>query len=157
MAPDPGPLTTFTLVDTSTDPDKLLGTLEDGRAPTLAAPAGDSYGIRVDTDSNHDDHDDIHKVVLALSGAKTEGKTEWEPPYSLYGDSGEENLTGENLPAGSYDLTATAYKKNGDVLGTLKVSFSMAYAAPAEEQPPLRTPVPRVRPPSTASHGWARR
>ena len=88
VAPDPGPLTTFTLVDTSTDPDKLLGTLEDGRAPTLAAPAGDSYGIRVDTDSNHDDHDDIHKVVLALSGAKTEGKTEWEPPYSLYGDSG---------------------------------------------------------------------
>ena len=134
VAPESGPLTAFTLVDTSTDPDTPLGTLEDGRTLTLAAPPGDSYGIRVDTDSN----DDIRKVELALSGAKTEGKTEWEPPYSLYGDSGAENLTGEDLPAGSYDLTATAYKNNGDVLGTLKVSFSVAYAAPAEEQQPTQ-------------------
>ena len=134
VAPESGPLTAFTLVDTSTDPDKVLGTLEDGIALTLAAPVSDIYGIRVDTDSN----DDIRKVELALSGAKTEGKTEWEPPYSLYGDSGAENLTGEDLPAGSYDLTATAYKNNGDVLGTLKVSFSVAYAAPAEEQQPAQ-------------------
>ena len=134
VAPASGPLTAFTVVDTSTDPDKVLGTLEDGGTLTLAAPAGDSYGIRVDTESN----DDIQKVELALSRAKTEGKTEWEPPYSLYGDSGEENLTGEDLPAGSYDLTATAYKQNGDVLGTLKVSFSVAYAAPAEEEPPAQ-------------------
>ena len=100
------------------------------------------------------------KVELALSGAKTEGKTEWEPPYSLYGDSGEENLTGEDLPAGSYDLTATAYKDaNGDVLGTLKVSFSVAYADPAEEQPPAQNTLATGAPtmPSTASHGWARR
>ena len=116
----------------------MLGTLEDGIALTLTGPAGDSYGIRVDTDSNHDDHDDIHKVVLALSGAKTEGKTEWEPPYSLYGDSGEENLTGEDLPAGSYDLKATAYDANNDEMGTLKVSFSVAYAAQAEEQQPAQ-------------------
>ena len=134
VAPASGPLTAFTVVDTSTDPDKVLGTLEDGRTLTLAAPAGDSYGIRVDTESN----DDIQKVELALSRAKTESKTEWEPPYSLYGDSGAENLTGEDLPAGSYDLTATAYKNNGDVLGTLKVSFSVAYADPAEEQPPAQ-------------------
>ena len=134
VAPESGPLTAFTLVDTSTDPDKALGTLEDGRTLTLAAPAGDSYGIRVNTDSN----DDIHKVELALSGAKTEGKTEWEPPYSLYGDSGEENLTGEDLPAGSYDLKATAYDANNDEMGTLKVSFSVAYAAPPEEQQPAQ-------------------
>ena len=88
----------------------------------------------MDTDSN----DDIRKVELALSGAKTEGKTEWEPPYSLYGDSGEENLTGEDLPAGSYDLKATAYDANNDEMGTLKVSFSVAYAAQAEEQQPAQ-------------------
>ena len=111
-----------------------LGTLEDGKTLTLAAPPGDSYGIRVDTESN----DDIRKVELALSGAKTEGKTEWEPPYSLYGDSGGENLTGEDLPAGSYDLTATAYDANNDEMGTLKVSFSVAYADPAEEQQPAQ-------------------
>ena len=93
-------------------------------------PDSDIYGIRVDTDSNHDDHDDIQKVVLALSGAKDVNKTEWEPPYSLYGDSGADNLDGGNLPVGSYSLTATAHRANGDVLGTLTVSFTVA----AQEQ-----------------------
>ena len=153
VAPESGPLTAFTVVDTSTDPDKVLGTLEDGRTLTLAAPAGDSYGIRVDTDSNHDDHDDIHKVVLALSGAKDVSRPEKHSPYSLYGDSGEENLTGEDLPAGSYHLKATAYKNNGDVLGTLKVSFSVAYAAPAEEQQPAQNTLATGAP---AIDGFAR-
>ena len=133
VVPDPGPLTVFKVVDTSSNPDTVLGTLEDGGALSLANPASDSYGIRVDTDSGHDDHGDIHKVVLALSGAKTEGKEEWVTPYSLYGDEGEGNLTGENLPAGAYELTATAYKKDGDVLGTLKVSFTVAAGQPAQQ------------------------
>ena len=134
VSPDPGPLTTFTVVDTSSDPDTPLGTPVDGGTLTLAGPSSDSYGIRVNTDSNHDGHDDIRKVELALSGAKTESKTEWEAPYSLYGDDGEDNLKGEDLPAGSYDLTATAYKNNGDVLGTLQVSFEVGYSAPAQQQ-----------------------
>ena len=138
VVPDPGPLTVFKVVDTSSNPDTVLGTLEDGGTLTLEDPASGSYGIRVDTDSGHDDHGHIHKVELALSGAKTEGKEEWVFPYSLYGDDGEHKLKGENLPAGAYDLRATAYDDDGDVLGTLKVSFSVAYAAPAEEQPPTQ-------------------
>ena len=138
VAPDPGPLTVFTLVDASTDPDTLLETLEDGDTLTLAAPDSDIYGIRVDTDSNHDDHDDIHKVELALSGAKDVSRPEKHSPYSLYGDDGEDNLTGEDLPAGSYDLKATAYDANNDEMGTLKVSFTVAYAAQAEEQQPAQ-------------------
>ena len=130
VALDPGPLTEFTVVDTSSDPDTVLGTLEDGGTLTLEDPDSDRHGIRVDTDSN----DDIHKVELALSGAKTEGKEEWKSPYSLYGDDGEDNLTGEDLPAGAYDLTATAYKQDGDVLGTLKVSFTVAEYQPAQQQ-----------------------
>ena len=133
VVPDPGPLTVFTVVDTSSDTDTVLGTLEDGGALPLANPASGSYGIRVDTDSGHDDHDDIHKVELALSGAKTEGKEEWVPPYSLYGDEGEGNLTGENLPAGAYELKATAYDDDGDVLGTLKVSFTVTAGQPAQQ------------------------
>ena len=129
VVPDPGPLTVFTIVDTSSNPDTVLGTLEDGIALTLDNPASQIYGIRVDTDSN----DDIHKVELALSGAKTKGKEEWQSPYSLYGDEGEENLTGEDLPAGSYDLKATAYKKDGEVLGTLKVSFTVTAGQPAQQ------------------------
>ncbi len=127
--PDPGQLTEFTVVDTSSDPDGELGALEDGGTLTLDNPAGGAYGIRVDTNSN----DDIHKVALALSGAKTANKDEWVFPYSLYGDDGEGNLTGESLPAGAYDLKATAFKKNGDVLGTLKVSFTVTAGQPAQQ------------------------
>ena len=133
VVPDPGPLTVFKVVDTSSNPNTVLGTLEDGGALPLANPASGSYGIRVDTDSGHDDHDDIHKVELALSGAKTEGKEEWVPPYSLYGDEGEGNLTGENLPAGAYELKATAYDDDGDALGTLKVSFTVTAGQPAQQ------------------------
>ena len=133
VVPDPGPLTVFTVVDTSSDPDTVLGTLEDGGALTLEDPASQIYGIRVDTDSGHEDHGDIHKVELDLTGAKTEGKEEWVPPYSLYGDEGEGNLKGENLPAGAYELKATAYKKDGDVLGTLKVSFTVTAGQPAQQ------------------------
>ena len=144
VTPDPGPLTTFTVVDASSDPDTVLGTPVDGGTLTLAGPAGDSYGIRVNTDSNHDGHDDIHKVVLALSGGKDVNKPEWEAPYSLYGDDGQDNLKGESLPAGGYELKATAYRANNDVLGTLQVSFAVAYAALAQQQtePP---PAPNSR------------
>ena len=133
VVPDPGPLTVFTVVDTSSNPDTVLGTLEDGGALTLEDPASGSYGIRVDTDSGHDDHGDIHKVELDLSGAKTRNKEEGVFPYSLYGDEGEGNLTGENLPAGAYELKATAYKQDGDVLGTLKVSFTVTAGQPAQQ------------------------
>ena len=116
------PLTGFTVVDTSSDPDTVLGTLEDGGALTLADPANETHGIRVDTSSN----DGIHRVVLDLSGAKDVGKTEWGAPYSLYGDHGPDNLDGGNLPVGSYILTATAYRENDDLLGRLTVSFTVA-------------------------------
>ena len=133
VVPDPGPLTRFTVVDTFGDTDTVLGTLEDGGALTLEDPASGSYGIRVDTDSGHDDHGDIHKVELDLTGAKTRNKEEGVFPYSLYGDEGEGNLTGENLPAGAYELKATAYKEDGDALGTLKVSFTVTAGQPAQQ------------------------
>ena len=72
------------------------------------------------------------------------------PPYSLYGDEGEENLTGEDLPAGSYDLKATAYKKDGDVLGTLKVSFTVTAGQPRNSRRSFPTLLPRAFPPSAA-------
>ena len=95
VAPDPGPLTGFTVVDTSGDSDTVLGTLEDGGTLTLEDPASQFHGIRVDTNSN----DDIHKVVLALSGAKTEGKTEGVFPYSLYGTKARATLTARTCPS----------------------------------------------------------
>ena len=134
--PDPGPLTVFTVVDASTNPDTVLRTLEDGGALKLANPASGSYGIRVETDSSHDDHGDIHRVTLALSGEKDLSKTEGVSPYSLYGDDGEDNLEGGSLPVGDYTLKATAYKNNNDVLGTLTVSFTVVELQAAQQQGP---------------------
>ena len=42
-------------------------------------------------------------------------------------------MTGENLPAGAYELKATAYDDDGDVLGTLKVSFTVTAVQPAQQ------------------------
>ena len=37
------------------------------------------------------------------------------------------------MPAGAYELKATAYKKDGEVLGTLKVSFTVTAGQPAQQ------------------------
>ena len=63
-------------------------------------------------------------MELDLNGPKDVYRSEGITPYSLYGDSGENYLKGENLPVGRYTLKATARKKNDDVLGILVVSFT---------------------------------
>ena len=116
------PLVTFTLVDTSNQ--SILATLANGGQIQLDDPANGSYGIRVELEANAE----VGSVLLELSGAKTVSRTENISPYSLYGDDGT-NLNGENLPAGSYTLRATAYSGRGgggDELQVLEVSFTVA-------------------------------
>ena len=122
-APAPGPITGFTVVDASDQ------TVEGALA--LDDPDGGSFGIRADLESGAT----IGSMRLQLTGEKTHDQTENIKPYSLYGDSGG-NLSGESLPVGEYTLTATAYSEarlGGNVLGTLKVSFSVT--GPATQQP----------------------
>ena len=124
VAPEagPGPLTGFTLVDTSGPyQDVLWEHWTDGSTLTLDYPASGSYGIRVDTKSG----EEIGSVRLELTGEKNVGRTEGTAPYSLYGDEGEDELNGESLPVGDYILKATASSKDGNVLGTLTVSFTV--------------------------------
>ena len=62
-----------------------------------------------------------------MTGPRDVSRTDNSDPYSLYGD-GEDGLTGEPLPTGSYDLQTTAYSEEdsgGDVLGTLAISFEV--------------------------------
>ena len=116
------PLVSFTLVDTSDQ--SILATLTNGGQIQLNDPANGSYGIRVELEANAE----VGSVLLELSGAKTVSQTENISPYSLYGDDGT-NLNGENLPAGSYTLRATAYSGRGgggDELQVLEVSFTVA-------------------------------
>ena len=137
VAPEagPGPLTGFTLVDTSGPYQEILWEhWRDGSTLTLDYPASGSYGIRVDTKSG----EEIGSVRLELTGEKKVGRTEGAAPYSLYGDDGEEGLEGESLPVGDYILTATAYTQGnlqGEKLGTLMVSFTVAAS---EDPPPAR-------------------
>ena len=137
VAARPNPLAGFTLVDASAQPQTVLATLTGGEALTLDDPANGSYGIRVNTQPGTD----IVSVRLELTGSKSVDQTEGIAPYSLYGDNGESNLHGEDLPVGSYTLTATAYSEGslgGEELGILTVSFTVAKAnSPATGEPTI--------------------
>ena len=137
VAARPNPLAGFTLVDASAQPQTVLATLTGGEALTLDDPANGSYGIRVNTQPGTD----IVSVRLELTGGKSVDQTEGIAPYSLYGDNGESNLHGEDLPVGSYTLTATAYSEGslgGEELGILTVSFTVAKAnSPATGSPTI--------------------
>ena len=131
-APAPGPITGFTVVDASDQ--SVEGALADGGTLALDDPDGGSFGIRADLESGAT----IGSMSLQLTGAKTHDQTENIAPYSLYGDSGG-NLSGESLPVGEYTLTATAYSEarlGGNVLGTLKVSFSVTETATQQPNTP---------------------
>ena len=135
------PLTGFTVVNASVLPQAVLGTLTDGSTLALGDPQGGSYGIRVDTNPDME----IGSVRLQLAGPLSVDHTEGIAPYSLHGDNGAGKLYGENLPVGSYTLTATAYSEGhagGVELGKLEVSFTV------EQAPPLTVSV-AVAPPST--------
>ena len=130
--PAPGPITGFTVVDASDQ--SVEGALTDGGTLALDDPVGGSFGIRADLESGAT----IGSMSLQLTGAKTHNQTENTTPYSLYGDSGG-NLSGESLPVGEYTLTATAYSEarlGGNVLGTLKVSFSVTETATQQTNTP---------------------
>ena len=92
---------------------------------TLDDPAGGSYGIRADIAAGQT----VGSVHLQLvQGTEVREKTESWAPYSMYGDYGHDNLKGDSLPAGDWQLTATAYATKslqGDVLGSLTVSFTV--------------------------------
>ena len=131
-APAPGPITGFTVVDASDQ--SVEGALADGGTLALDDPDGGSFGIRADLESGAT----IGSMRLELTGAETHDQTENISPYSLYGDSGG-NLSGESLPVGEYTLTATAYSEarlGGDLLGTLKVSFSVTETATQQTNSP---------------------
>ena len=130
--PDPGPMTGITVVDASDQ--SVEGALADGGTLALDDPVGGSFGIRADLESGAT----IGSMSLELTGAKTHDQTENIAPYSLYGDSGG-NLSGESLPVGEYTLTATAYSEarlGGNVLGTLKVSFTVTETATQQPNSP---------------------
>ena len=68
------------------------------------------------------------ELTLESTGEQRADRTDDAAPYSLYGDEGEDALHGESLPVGSYTLKATAYTEDGETLGSLEISFTVALA-----------------------------
>ena len=145
-----GPLTGFTLVDAAdTDQAVLWKHQTDGSRPedgdmwkewtdagtlALGDPQNGSYGIRVDTESGAGIHRVALELTLGSTGEQRVDRTDDAAPYSLYGDEGEDALHGENLPVGSYTLKARAYTEDGETLGSLEVTFTVALAKPGRPQ-----------------------
>ena len=145
-----GPLSGFTLVDAADADQAVLWKHQtdgskpeegdrwkewtDGGTLALGDPDNGRYGIRADSESG----EGIHRVALELTlestGEKQVERTDDAAPYSLYGDEGEDALHGESLPVGSYTLKATAYTEDGETLGSLEVSFTVALAKPGSPQ-----------------------
>ena len=126
-----GLITGFTLVEDGNQSNSL--DLVNGATVVLADYGVNDFGIRVNLSSESI----VEKVELELSGAdvelggadvETHRKTEWWPPYSLYGDNGPDDLHGESLAIGWYNLSATVYGRgspSGAVLGKLEIFFSV--------------------------------
>ena len=74
------------------------------------------------------------ELTLESTGEKKVDRTDDAAPYSLYGDEGEDALHGESLPVGSYALKATAYTEEGEILGSLEISFTVALDKPGKPQ-----------------------
>ena len=145
-----GPLTGFTLVDAADTDQAVLWKHQtngskpgdgdtwkewtDGGTLALGDPQNGKYGIRAETESD----EGIHRVALELTlestGEQRLDRTDDAAPYSLYGDEGDDALHGENLPVGSYTLKATAYTEDGEILGSLEISFTVALAKPGKPQ-----------------------
>ncbi len=116
-------LTGFELVDTALN--GKLATLSDGSTVELADPSADRYGIVAQVAPGGG----VKSVTLSLSGSNksVSPRVESVEPWSLYGDDLQDPY-GEDLPAGSYTLSATAHseiKGAGAVLGTLSVRFTV--------------------------------
>ena len=137
VAPDPGLLTGFALLD-ATD-QTVVATLSEGDEVGLPNPADGIYAIRADAEPGAT----IGSVKLELTGAKDVSRTADAAPYSLYG-YGADGLHGGVLPAGAYTLRATAYSERdagGDVLETDAISFTVNSPTTGE---PAITGQPRV-------------
>ena len=112
---------------------EVLQALVDGGEVAMGDFDADSFAIRADIATG----ETVGSVGLSLTqGTDIRTRTESWAPYSMYGDYGHDNLDGDSLPAGNWQLTATAYAQmslQGDVLGSLTVSFTVV-----EQQPPIQ-------------------
>ena len=146
VTPEAGPLAGFSLVAGGTG-DELLALVEGVQVVTGEYNTS-SFAIRANLEAGETVGGvKFHLVRDGVNVTADGGKTESYAPYSLYGDGGEQNLTGAALPEGDYRLTATAHSEKGaggDKLGRLEVSFTVVETAPTPADTPAQEPPPNT-------------
>ena len=151
--PDPGPLAGFSLVAGGTGVELLE--LAEGVQVVTGDYSASSFAIRANLAAGETVGSVRFQLVRDGVNVTANGsKTESYAPYSLYGDGGENSLTGAPLPEGSYLLTATAHSEKdagGEHLGRLEVSFTVVETAPT----PADTPAQQQQEPAPVQNSSA--
>ena len=109
---------TFDLINATTN--NAIATITNGTVVNTASAQG--INVRANVSSSQ-----VKSVVFALSGARTATGIESVAPYALFGDLGS-NYIAENLPNGSYTLTASAYNGSsgsGQLIAQSTINFSV--------------------------------
>ena len=112
-------VTSFTLVDADSDLDLL--TLEEGMAYDLSNLPTTFFNIRANATDN------AGSVVINLTGGLTSQRNENVAPFALFGDTNG-NYSGNQLPVGSYTVTAVPYGGSGgtgQIGESLSISFTL--------------------------------
>ena len=153
VVPERGPLAGFSLVADGTGVE--LVALVEGVQVVTGDYSANSFAIRANLVAGETVGSVRFQLVRDdVTVTADGGKTESYAPYSLYGDGGENSLTGAPLPEGSYLLTATAHAERnaqGDVLGRLEVSFTVVETAPT----PADTPAQQQQEPAPVQNSSA--
>lgn len=73
----------------------------------------DNITVVVEPKVTYHRYDEIESIEFVLTGEETANQAESVEPYSLYGDSGIDNLTGADWKVGKYELRIKAFDENG--------------------------------------------
>ncbi|WP_224484392.1 PKD domain-containing protein [Robertkochia aurantiaca] len=123
-SPDGDAVVSFTLIDADTNTDLLE--LQEGQILDVLEYGNRNLNIRANTFPEI-----VGSVVLELVGPLSNTRKESVSPYALFGDSGG-NYKGEQLPQGTYTLTAIPYSSsggNGTAGTSLTVNFTIGTIA----------------------------
>jgi len=100
----------------------------------------DRMTIVVEPDSSYRYADDIESITFELSDSETASATENVEPYSMYGDSGIDNLSGESWTTGRYELDLRVFDgKDGSGNRLLNRTFKFELFKDGDTQASTRT------------------
>ena len=92
-----------------TDTDELISEIGDGAIIEVQDHQDDDLTIAITMNSSHSLYGYVRSMRLQLSGTESNDKTENIEPYTMYGDSGLNNMRGEAWDMGDFQLRLRAY------------------------------------------------